>query len=125
MTNATDSIRKVVLDTAASAVLTNRQSTYGGPEDNFTRIQRLWNAHLENAGRIPVIQPEDVAIFLLLVKLARLAQTPTHFDSWVDIAGYAACGAEVTPAVPPSNMASTAASPLSDICRNCGLPISP
>jgi hypothetical protein len=29
------------------------------------------------------------------LKVARLMHTPGHVDSWVDIAGYAACGADV------------------------------
>jgi hypothetical protein len=31
---------------------------------------------------------------LALLKIARLKNSPNHRDSWVDIAGYAACGAE-------------------------------
>jgi hypothetical protein len=30
-----------------------------------------------------------------LLKIARLRANPTHRDSWVDLAGYAACGYEV------------------------------
>ena len=30
-----------------------------------------------------------------VLKVARLMETPKHEDSWVDIAGYGACGAEV------------------------------
>jgi hypothetical protein len=29
------------------------------------------------------------------LKLARLENQPDHMDSWVDLAGYAACGAEI------------------------------
>jgi hypothetical protein len=36
----------------------------------------------------------DVAAMLALLKIARLQQSPNHRDSWVDLAGYAACGAE-------------------------------
>jgi hypothetical protein len=42
----------------------------------------------------------DVAIFEIMVKVARLAETPDHFDSWTDIAGYAACGARCANASP-------------------------
>jgi len=31
----------------------------------------------------------------ILVKIARTIETPSHFDSWVDIAGYAAIAAEM------------------------------
>jgi len=96
------SVRKTVLDAAAAAVLGDRQLNYGSPEDNFGRIAKLWNTHLENAGIIEasdgarLMSRADVAVFLVLLKAARLANTPDHLDSWTDIAGYAACGAEVS-----------------------------
>lgn len=31
-----------------------------------------------------------------LLKIARLANNPEHMDSWVDLAGYAACGGEIS-----------------------------
>jgi hypothetical protein len=33
---------------------------------------------------------------MALLKVARLAHSPSHRDSWLDIAGYAACGHHVT-----------------------------
>jgi hypothetical protein len=44
------------------------------------------------------IEPWDVAVPMILMKLARLANAPKHRDSWLDIAGYTACGADVTEA---------------------------
>ena len=41
------------------------------------------------------ILPSDVAIIMALVKIARLAASPGHEDSWIDLAGYAALGAEI------------------------------
>ena len=32
---------------------------------------------------------------IVVGKMARLRHDPAHTDSWVDVAGYAACGAEV------------------------------
>ena len=96
--------RQEVLDAASAAVNGSRDADYGKPEDNFSRIARLWNGHLINIGLIQpspqkdgYLEPSDVAVLLLLVKVARLAETPNHRDSWVDIAGYAACGAECAP----------------------------
>jgi len=43
----------------------------------------------------------DVALMMAAMKLARLRFNPTHEDSWVDLAGYAACGMDV--AFKPSN----------------------
>jgi len=32
---------------------------------------------------------------MIWVKMARLAKTPSHQDSWIDIAGYAGLGGEI------------------------------
>lgn len=91
--------RAAVLE-AASAAVADRGLNYGKPEDNFARIARLWNAHLVNRGLIPFadygLAPADVALMLGNVKQARLANDSSHADSWIDLAGYAACGAEVS-----------------------------
>lgn len=73
-----------------------RRQAYGTPEDNFQVIADLWNAIIRK--KISVdrqtirLEPTDVACMMVLVKIARLAETPEHRDSWVDTAGYAACG---------------------------------
>lgn len=38
--------------------------------------------------------PHDVALAMICLKLSRITWTPGQMDSWVDIAGYAACGWE-------------------------------
>lgn len=83
--------RKECLDAAATCVLQDRQSQYGGMEDNFGRIANFWSVYL---GR--KVYPADVAAMMALLKIARLRANPGHDDSWVDLAGYAACGAELT-----------------------------
>lgn len=72
-----------------------RQNDYGHPRANFERTARLWNGYLFalRGGDAPLLKPEDVAHMMVLLKMARLMQTPAHRDSWVDIAGYAAAGA--------------------------------
>jgi hypothetical protein len=83
-----------VLD-AAKAAVADRGLNYGKPEDNFGRIADLWSVHLENRG-IPAVLAASVALMMVDMKQARLENDPTHLDSWVDIAGYAACGAEIS-----------------------------
>lgn len=83
--------REVCLKSALSAVKV-RPDNYGDPKTNFQDIARLWNS-VQHAA---VYEPENVALFMILVKVARLMHDPTHEDSWIDIAGYAACGYEVT-----------------------------
>jgi hypothetical protein len=92
--------RAELLEAALDAV-NRRPKSYGPPEQNFERIAALWNEYLNGkyctsvgipAGSINAV---DVACMMVLMKVARLEETPGHIDSWVDIAGYAACGAEV------------------------------
>lgn len=71
-----------------------RNDNYGGPSENFERIAALWNT--TPYMRDKPIDSAGVAVFMILVKVARLMHDPTHADSWVDIAGYAGCGYEVT-----------------------------
>ena len=67
----------------------DRQENYGHPSRNFARIARLWNAYLQGYYSDVNISNEDVAIMMILMKVARLIETPDHEDSIVDIAGYA------------------------------------
>lgn len=86
-----------LLDNAKAAVA-DRGLNYGRPEDNFERIAKLWNVHTVNrhGPGHAVLDAQDVAMMMVLMKVARLENTPDHIDSWTDIAGYAACGAELT-----------------------------
>lgn len=83
-------MRQAVLDEAKAAVTGAREDTYGGPEASFTVIAKLWSVYLNCH-----VNPHDVAVLLALLKVARIKHSGgTHYDSWVDLAGYAACGAE-------------------------------
>lgn len=81
--------RKECLDAAGNAVLTDRAREYGHPEDSFALIAALWSRYTGCD-----ISTADVAAMMILLKLARVEGNPRHMDSWIDIAGYAACGAE-------------------------------
>ena len=83
--------RKECLEQASKITQGERQENYGTPEDNFKRIADLWSVYLEQD-----IKPHDVAAMMSLMKIARLMNQPNHQDSWVDLAGYAACGCEIT-----------------------------
>lgn len=80
----------------AKIVNGGRNRVYGRPEDNFERIAILWGAWecvLDTVPHGSVSASVDVAIRNVLQKLARIAATPDHTDSWRDVAGYADCGA--------------------------------
>lgn len=82
---------KSILAEAAEIVLGARRKAYGTPENNFGRIASLWNVYLDQKpdGR-GTIGPQDVALMMILMKVARLMESPDHRDSLVDLAGYAA-----------------------------------
>lgn len=82
--------RSELLDKAKEIVNGARQENYGHPEKNFKQIAIYWSVYLDRD-----VSATDVALMMVLMKLARLQNKPDHDDSWVDIAGYAANGAEL------------------------------
>lgn len=88
----TDMNRKAILDAALAAVTGDREETHGRPDDTFTRIAMLWEAYLDRT-----IDRYDVALMMALLKIARAKGNPKHADNWIDLAGYAGCGAELVP----------------------------
>jgi hypothetical protein len=88
--------REAVLTEALSLTKGNRNVSYGEPEDNFTRIALHLSVFLKNRHAIDIaLGPEDVALMMALMKIARLEFNITHRDSYVDLAGYSACGAAI------------------------------
>lgn len=89
--------RERVLRATERAVMADRHDLYAPPELNFKRIADLWTLYLEGRSEIT---PYDTAIMMVLVKVARLQTSPHVEDHLVDIAGYAACAADVMPNEP-------------------------
>jgi len=90
---------KSILEEAAEHVEGRRQQDYGTPAENFYRVAQLWTAYLDGRGLIDLnktdgITPTDFALMQALVKIARL-EHGYHHDSVVDLAGYAACAAQI------------------------------
>ena len=77
------------LDKAAKIVTGQRQHDYGDKYQNHENISKLWSAYLDYT-----ISAHDVAICMLLVKVARLKQRKTE-DCYLDMAGYAAIAGEI------------------------------
>lgn len=91
-----DTARARLLQRAMEITHHDRNANYGNPEDNFQHIANLWNDFL--AVRRPeaaVLTSADVAVMNMLIKVARLGNNPAHYDSTLDIAGYAACLADI------------------------------
>lgn len=82
--------RAEVLDNAKTCVCGQRTTDYGNPENNFSFIAKLWTVY-----KGVDISSADVAMMMALLKIARIATGTATDDSFVDLAGYAACGAEL------------------------------
>lgn len=93
--NARATEAKSIAQEAEAIVNGARRSTYGEAEDNFERIARFWNAYFKNTGRNVEVTAADVSPMMRLLKEARLCETPTHRDSFVDLIGYTLTGARV------------------------------
>lgn len=83
--------REECLRTACEIVNGARQECYGDAEDNFQTIATLWETYLKSTGCDVLIDSKDVAMMMILLKVARAASHEIHLDNYVDIAGYAAC----------------------------------
>ena len=89
--------RAEILDSAKKCVCEDRNGQYGEPEDSFKNIAGYWEVYLRHNclsqdGEF-VITPADVSMMMALFKIARIetAEKPS-LDSYVDAAGYIACG---------------------------------
>lgn len=74
---------------AAMIAVQQRGDEYGSPWQNHERIAVMWTAIMGVE-----FTPEQVALCLAAMKIARLAHNSDHQDSWKDLAGYAATGSE-------------------------------
>ncbi len=87
--------REQLLQHAITITAVDRNKAYGNPEDNFKNIADRWSLYLSaSTGTEIVVSPTDVAYMMVDMKLARLSTNPTHYDSILDVAGYAACAAD-------------------------------
>lgn len=93
--------RKETLEKAIECVCGQREQDYGSPENNFETIGLLWStylcaAHPDYTLKFPLngITSKDVAVMMALLKIARIAAGKAE-DSFVDLAGYAACAGEI------------------------------
>lgn len=81
--------RKEILEAAIKTVCADRQDQYGEPERNLGNIAAMWSTYLGTE-----IVSKDVAAMMALLKICRIATGKPKTDNWIDLAGYAAIGAE-------------------------------
>lgn len=90
--------REEILREAIRTVCEDRNTQYGEPEESFRVIAEFWTTYVREkcaAKNSDVcISPEDVGMMMVLFKAAR-AIGGTKADTYIDIAGYAACAGEI------------------------------
>ena len=86
--------RSNILTEADTLINGDRARDYGRPQENFGRLAELWNAQLGKKLAEP-LTTQDVAYCLVQLKMSRLANTPGHRDSLIDVAGYIALSGEL------------------------------
>jgi hypothetical protein len=85
---------KQTLDAASSAVCGARNEDYGSPANDFATQAEMFSSYLSRTnGAQVLVTASDIAALMILVKIARQAHCHKA-DNWIDVAGYAACGAE-------------------------------
>ena len=82
--------RANTLEKAKEIVYGHRENEYGSPEDNFKTIADFWSVY-----KGVEFTANDVAMMMALLKIARIRTGTATDDSYVDLAGYAACGSEI------------------------------
>lgn len=91
--------RKEILAAAEKCVCEDRNKEYSEPEDIFSLIAALWEpvicARCVPDGTYVCMDETTVALLMALLKIARASVNQEHIDSWIDLAGYAACGGEL------------------------------
>lgn len=90
--------RRGVLDAAADCVLRDRAATHGDAEQSFGQIAAIWSARLG-----VTVTPAQACVMMADLKTVRAWGNPGHADNWIDIAGYAACGGELSGAAAPAD----------------------
>ena len=95
----TPTTRAEILDAAKKIVTGDREKQYGKPEDNFAVIARFWEVYLSercvDGGAEVTLNPDDVAMLMALMKVARIKTGYYKADSYIDACGYLACAAEI------------------------------
>jgi hypothetical protein len=78
-----------ILQQAEKLVSGDRNKTHGDKLVNHKNIASLWSAYLDFE-----ITPKDVAILMVLLKLARTKAGEHNIDDYVDACGYSAIAGE-------------------------------
>lgn len=79
-----------VISSALALTGGDRESQHGDKVDNHQNIARLWSAYLG-----VTITADQVALMMVLLKVARTKTGQLNRDDFVDMAGYAGVAGEI------------------------------
>ena len=91
-------IREQLLQDVSKIITGDRNREYGEPDQNIGRTYEMLRAYLGTRSGLE-LEPEDVCAFAIILKLGRLSHDSSKRDTWMDIAGYAACAGDVLPEI--------------------------
>lgn len=83
--------RTELLEKAAEIINGERNERYGSAKQNHEYIAKMWSIYLKTH-----IDPLDVVWMMILMKAARAINDPNYLDNYIDTAGYAAIGGELS-----------------------------
>lgn len=89
-TTGASALRAKDILTNASDTILERGLTHGSYDLTMLRTAKLWQDYFERE-----VDPMDVAICMALVKLARIMESRTVDDNWVDAVAYMAIAGEL------------------------------
>ena len=81
---------KEILSEAVRLSGTDRQKDYGDKIENHDNIARLWSAYLGIK-----IKAHDVALMMVLLKMARTKLGAVSKDTYIDMSAYSAIAGEI------------------------------
>jgi hypothetical protein len=95
-----------ILTIAGKYIAEDRAITHGDARTNLTTIAALWQTYLDTRHPSP-LTPADVAVLMVLLKVARQSTNPEHLDNYLDIVGWGSLAGEMqTETVPRRDEAS-------------------
>ena len=83
-------ITKEILKEADELIAGDRHNDYGDKVENHNNIAKLWSAYLDSK-----VEAHDVAILMVLLKIARTKLGEISKDTYVDMSAYGAIAGEI------------------------------
>ena len=79
-----------ILNRASVLVQGQREKDYGDKKENHNNIAKLWSAYLGIS-----VTAHDVALMMVLLKMARTKLVQVSRDTYIDMSAYSAIAGEI------------------------------